>query len=201
MKRSVKFVFCALGALALPGLVGCGGGGSSTTPITPVVPLPHSVSAALPNGLTATVAEDRTSVPVGGVVTYTMTLTNNTAQPITFQPVQKDTRPSAGVGDALMVVEVAGGEGGLVTFPTGGFAQVITTGPSNSLAPGKSVSGTVLVGPSGPGGFAADGSYTNPSGFLVTGAYIARVSFTLQTGQDASSVVTTSVGPLEVDAK
>lgn len=193
MKYSAKLFFCAAGALTVPGLAGCGGGGSSTTPITPVVPLPHSVSAALPNGLTATVAEDQTNISVGGTVTYTMTLTNNTAQPITFQPIQRDTRPSAGVGDALTIGEPTGGEGGILTFPLGAFTQVIAVGPSSTLAPGKSVSGTVLVGPNGPGGF--------PN----IGDYVARVSFNIQTGQSAAGTNTTvaqaTVGPLEVDVR
>jgi len=68
---------CAAALLALPGLAGCGGSSSSGTN-SPIL-TPRSVSTILPNGLTVTLAEDRTLVSVGGTVNYTMTLTNSTA--------------------------------------------------------------------------------------------------------------------------
>ena len=201
MKQSVKSWLGGAGILALPALAGCGGSSSST----PTAPLPHSVSATLPaSGLTATVTEDRTSVQVGGTVTYTLTLANNTAQPITFQPVQRDARPSGGVGDALTVINSTGGEGGFVTFPVfpqGGFAQVITAGPSNTLAPGKSVSGTVLVGPGSPGGISSGGVYTAPSGFPTAGRYFTSVTFTVQLGQEGVLLDDVTAGQLEVDVQ
>ena len=191
MERSVKLVFCALSALPLPALAGCGGGGgSSPTPVTPLVPLPHSASAALPDGLTATVAEDRTNVPLGGTVTYTMTLTNNTAQPITFQPVRNDTFPYAGVGDELTISDSKA----TVAFPQGLQLGVATTGASTTLAPGKSVSGTVAVG-----------SDKTQGHFSIAGPYTANVRFTVQTGPSVGGanppVAIMTVGPLEVDAQ
>jgi len=188
MKRSLKAWFCIAGALVVPGLTGCGGS-SSLTPTNPT-PQPRSVSAALSDGLTATVMEDRTSVLVGGVVTYTLTLANNTALPITYQPVIGGATPSGGVPASLLVKDSQGN----TAFPLGAMTAVIFIGPSTTLAPGQSVSGTLAVGDN-----------KNLGQFPAAGRYTASTVFTVQTGQAPPGqnppTVTATAGPLEVDAQ
>lgn len=187
MKRSMKVFVWVAGILALPGLAGCGGG---ATPTAPAAPRP--VSASVPNGLTATVTEDRATVPVGGTVIYTLTLTNPTAQPITFLPVRStDSYPTGGVGDALVLTDAAGKP----AFALGAFAAVVGYGQLTTLAPGKSVSGTLSVG-----GDKALG------GFPAAGRYSARVTFRMLTGPNYPSLVAVpeveaTAGPLDVDAQ
>ncbi len=182
MKRSTKARLGLAGALLAPGLAGCGGSGS-----TPSAPLPRSASATLPtSGLTATVTEDRTSVKSGGVVTYTLTLTNNTDRAFTFQPVRRSAAPSAGVGDALTVKNADGG----VTYPQGEFGQELTAGPNTTLAPGQSLSATEAVGLGNARG-----------AFPAVGRYFASVTFTTQFGQEEVLLEDVTVGPLEVDAQ
>ena len=168
--------------LAVPGLTGCGGGGGSST--TTMVPQSRAVSAALPDGLTATLAEDRSTVAVGGVVTYTLTLANNTAQRVTYHPVFGGTAPS-GVPAALVVKDA----GGNTAFPVGVMPNFIAIGPSTTLAPGQSVSGTLAVGGDDEGHYSAAGQYS------------ASASFTVQTGADSTSQVATAVGPLPVNVQ
>lgn len=185
MKRSTKAWLGVAGVLVVPGLAGCGG--SSTATATTPTPQPRSVSAALPNGLTATVTEDKFTVPVGGTVTYTLTLANKTAEPITFQPVRRSAAPSVGVGDTLTVKDAGGG----TAFPQGAFAQVLEWGPSETLAPGQSLSGTLTVG----------GSNNNLGQFSTAGRYSASATFSVLTGPGFSSQATATTGPLEVDAQ
>ena len=182
--RSARMLFYAAGVLALPGLAGCGGG-SGTTPTTPPPLLPASVSAAVPDGLTATLAEDRTGVAVGGTVTYTLTLANNTALPITYRPVIGGAGPS-GFPASLLVTDAQGN----TAFPLGAMTAVIFIGPSATIAPGQSVSGTVAVGDN-----------KNLGQFPAAGRYSAVARFTVQTGQDSASETATAVGPLAVDAQ
>ena len=93
MDPRIRVLLGVTASVAMPLLAGCGGGSSTTLPD----PQPRSVSAALPDGLTATLAEDRSVVAVGGVVTYTMTLTNATGSPITYRPVISGAAPSGNV--------------------------------------------------------------------------------------------------------
>ena len=151
----------------------------------PTDPQPRSVSAALPDGLTATLAEDRSSLSVGGVVIYTMTLANATGQPITYRPVISGLAPSGNVPAALVVRDA----GGSTVFPAGAVPRFISIGPSTTLAPGQSVPGTSAVGGNDQGRYSAAGRYN------------ASASFTVQTGQDASSLETVTAGPLPVDAQ
>lgn len=187
MKRSMKFVFGALGVLAVPGLTGCGGG-SGTTTADPIIGVPEqfprTAQAVLPNGLTATVTENGSAVSVGGVIVYRMALANNTAQPITFQTVQRDSAPSDGVGDALTVKDAKGA----VVFPRGASAQVLTYGPVTTLAPGKVLLGVVPV---------VDDAIVR---FPAAGQYTASVDFTTVTAAGAAPT-TGTVGPLEVVAQ
>lgn len=183
MKKTAAAWIGSAGALAVSGLTGCGGGGGSST--VPLPPTPRAVSAALPDGLTATLAEDRSTVAVGGVVTYTLTLANATAQPITYHPVIGGAAPSGGVPAALVVRDAGGG----TAFPVGPMPQFILVGPDTTLAPGQSVSGTLAVGGSDEGRYSAAGRYS------------ASASFTVQAGADSSSQASTVAGPLTVDAQ
>lgn len=182
MKRNTRAIWAGVSALLVaPMLAGCGGGSSTAPP----APQPRSVSAALPDGLTATLAEDRSSVPVGGVVIYTMTLANGTAQPITYRPVIGGAAPSGNVPAALVVRDA----GGAVTFPVGPLPQFISIGPNTTLTPGQSVSGILAVGGSDQGRYSTAGRYN------------ASASFAVQTGQDSSSLETVTAGPLPMDAQ
>ena len=185
MKPITKAWLCAAGVLALPGMAGCGGADTAATAPAGPAPQPRSVSAALPDGLTATLAEDRATVAVGGVVTYTLTLANGTAQPITYQPILGGVGPSGGVPASLLVLDPRG----RTAFPLGALPSVVAVGPNITLAPGQLVSGTIAVGSSNRGGYSAAGRYT------------ASAAFTVQTGQSGASPSATAVGPLEVDAQ
>ena len=180
MKKTAAAWLAVAGALTVPGLTGCGGGGGSAT--TPPSLSPRAVSAALPDGLTATLAEDKSAIAVGGVVTYTLTLANNTAQPISYQPVIGAAAPSGGVPAALVVKDAGGG----TAFPVGPMPQFIFVGPDTTLAPGQSVSGTLAVGGNDEGRYSAAGQYS------------ASAFFTVQTGPDSASQTNTVVGPLPV---
>ncbi|MDQ2739933.1 MAG: hypothetical protein M3Y35_15220, partial [Actinomycetota bacterium] len=143
------------------------------------------VSAALSDGLTATLAEDRSTVAVGGVVTYTLTLANATAQPITYRSVLGGATPSGGVPAALVVKDA----GGNTVFPVGPIPNFVAIGPGTTLAPGQSVSGTLAVGGSDEGRYSAAGQYS------------ASAFFTVLTGTDGTSQATATAGPLTVDVQ
>lgn len=181
MKPAIEAWLGITALLGVPPLAGCGGSSSTAPPD----PQPRSVSAALPDGLTAMLAEDRSNVSVGGVVSYTMTLANGTAQPITYRPVIGGPAPSGDVPAALVVRDAGGG----TVFPAGAMPLFISIGPSTTLAPGQSVSGTLAVGNSDQGRYSAAGRY-NASAF-----------FAVQAGQDSSSLVTATAGPLPIDAR
>lgn len=182
MKQTTKTWLGIASLLALPGLAGCGGN-SSTTANAPT-PSPRSVSAAVPDGLTATLAEDTSSISVGGTITYTLTLANNTAQPIIYQPIIAGGTLSRTVPASLIVTDSHGS----LIFPVGAVAQFISIGPSTTLVPGQSVSGTVAVGGSSTGQFSAAGQYS------------ASATFAIQTGPDSASQTATAVGPLLAEA-
>jgi len=181
MSPTIRALLGVTAFLGAPLLAGCGGSSSTA----PTDPQPRAVSAALPDGLTATLAEDRSNVSVGGVVTYTMTLANATGQPITYRPVISGPAPSGNVPAALVVRDAGGG----TVFPVGAMPLFISIGPSTTLTPGQSVSGTLAVGDSDQGRYSAGGRYN------------ARAAFTIQTGQDGSSAETVTAGPLPVDAQ
>lgn len=181
MKRWAKMGLGA--ALIAPALAGCGGD-SRTTPMPPVSQ-PRSVSSTLGDGLTATLAEDKSQISVGGTVTYTLTLANTTALPITYQPVIGGATPP-GFPASLIVTDAQGHP----AFPLGATTAVIFIGPSTTLAPGQSVSGTLSVG-----------SNKDLGQYATAGQYSAKATFTVQTGSGSASQVTTLVGPLTVDVQ
>ncbi len=83
MKPQVSSIIAA-GLLGIPFLAGCGGSsGSSSAPL--ITPQPRSVSAKSANGLTVTLNESADAASQTGSVTYTVSLTNPTAQPVTIQ--------------------------------------------------------------------------------------------------------------------
>jgi hypothetical protein len=151
MKTSAALFYTA-GALILPALTGCGGSSSSNTNAPTLTP--RSVSTTLSDGLTGTLTEDRIAVAKGGTVNYTLTLSNQTTQPITYQPF---------ISPDLTVKDPAGN----VTYPTV-ISNAVGIGPSTTLAPGQSsVYDTEAVGGSGIGGYSATGQYTAQASFGV----------------------------------
>ncbi len=178
MKICTKALLCAAGSL-VPILAGCGGSSSSGTN-APVL-TPRSVSATLSDGLTATLTEDRSTVPVGGTVTYTVTLTNRTTQPVTYQPVIGGVSiPNAPA--ALVVADPQGNE----AFPVGAIPNYVSIGPSVTLAPGQSVSGAQVVGNSSEGSYSTAGQYT------------ATAAVSIIPGASGGTQIGASVGPLSV---
>ncbi len=147
-------LLCTTGALAVISAAGCGG--SSSSGMSAPTLIPRSVSAILTNGLTGTLTEDRTTVAKGGTVTYTLTLSNATAQPITYQPVIS--------GQGNFTVKDPSGN---IAYPTGAFPQLVLVGPSTTLAPGQSAAyDTETVG-SGTGSFSLSGQYDATANFDV----------------------------------
>ena len=183
MKFFVKA--CGLAALALPVLTGCGGSSSSPTsaPLTP-----QTTSETLSSGLTAALTEDRTTVPVGGTVNYTITLTNSTSQPITFQPTLGSGALSNTVPAYLEVLDPSGN----VVYPVGPSAQVVILGQSVTIAPGQSVSATQAVNT------IQETTATIAEGYSRTGHYTATASISLGTTASGNDK---PVGPVGVVAQ
>ncbi len=168
------------GLLALSGLLtGCGGGGGSSP--AGVLSPPLTVSARMADGLTATLSEDHATVPVGGNVAYTFTLTNHTTQPITYIAVSYANAPVAATSNSLEIVDAAG----VTTFSAGGPSGPPQDGLSFTLAPGAS----------SPSGISIDAG-----AFPTTGEYTATAVFRLRTAP-GSAVQTTTVGPVAVAAQ
>ncbi len=160
-------------------LAGCGGGGGGSdstftgATLSPA-PAPLSASAATPSGLTATLAQDRAAVPVGGTVTYTLTLANNTGQPITFT--------NQLIGSNLQVVSPSG----QTVFPLPGM------GPTNASVP-VALPMTLTPGQSSSGTITASGVFTSP------GKYTATATFAILSGSVAAT--NTTLGPLTVNVQ
>ena len=169
--------WCVLCLLTLPLIAGCGGGGSNgnsgggtTTTGTSTNTAgtntsgnnnsgqtPQTVTGKLSSGLTASISEPSATVSVGGSVTYTMTLTNNTAAAI---PVHSN---GTGMAAAGVVVRNAAGATTNEPFPP---PVPIYNG---SLAAGQSISETVTA-----------------SGFTVAGVYNATATFSDEIGANQS---------------
>ena len=159
----------ALGLLLFPILAGCGGGGgggngnsgtgttgttNGTTGTTNGTSgnnngnqNPVTASAVLPDGLTGTLTESSATVSVGGTVTYTLTLANNTAGAITISA------PSATTPPVYFVVNDPSGVAVYNPMP----APPLTT---VTLATGQSLSQSVPVQLP-----AAAGAYTSKASF------------------------------------
>lgn len=187
MKVFAKPLLWTAGAFASLWLTGCGGSSSSVMNMPLVTP--RSVAATLSNGLTATLMEDRSTVSVGGTVKYTVTLTNSTAQPITYQPVYgPGSAPS--VPANLTVTDL----GGAVVYPVGPFPQLVAIGPSVTLVPGQSVSETQAVSTTPIAGL------TVTEGYSRAGQYAATATFGFIPSAPGNGQVAPSVGPLTVTA-
>ncbi len=184
-------IWLCAAALLVPGLAGCGGSSSSANTSSPILLVPRSVSSTLSNGLTATLTEDRSTVSVGGTVTYTATLTNNTAQPIAYQPVLSGTN-SFSVPASLVVKDPSG----QVVYPVGPIAAFVGVGASVTLAPGQSNSGNLAVSTQ------HDPAATVSQGYSAAGTYTASADFEFgAVTPPAAPSGTSTVGPLSVTAQ
>jgi hypothetical protein len=161
------FQLCLLGSAAISLLAGCGGGGGggggggTTTP-----PANTSISVTttgVPSGLTATLSENSSAIGVGGSITYTLTLTNNTAANVTVNAVSPTTTQPA----AALIVRNAAGT--LVYAPLPGFPAL----DSAILAPGKSLSSTQTVSAFGAAGaYAATATFADTSPATTVGPLV-----------------------------
>lgn len=167
-------------------LAGCGGGSGGSSG-------PNSLSAATPSGLTASLAQDRSSVGTGGTVHYTLSLTNSTPAPITVQEFQGpyDTKPRfPGYLDI-------NNSSGITLYTTTQPYYLSPNAPSiavvNPPAPtGHNVAVTVAAGQT------LSVSY-DVSAFADSGRYSAIAVFA-PGGIEDLSAVRTSLGPLNVTA-
>ncbi len=185
-----RVCLCAA-ALLVPSLTGCGGSSSSGPANTPITsnPVPRSVSATISNGLTATLTEDRTTVSVGGTVTYTATLTNSTAQPITYQPVYG----GGGLAPPVPAALVVSNPSHQTVYPLGPIPNFVSVGQPVTLVPGQSVTETQAVKTE------ANNGLTIAGGYSTAGQYTANAFFGFDVG--VSPPAPTTVGPLPVTAQ
>ena len=148
--------------LTAPLLAGCGGGGSGGPGATP-----HSVSATLPSGLTGMLTEDRAAIRLGGTVTYTLTLTNRTPQPITYQFYAGNSNeyPPGGsvqITDAQGKIVYPIASTGSSPYPT----DPVTLSPGQSATASYPINEDIYGGtPTGP--FATPGLYQATATFVV----------------------------------
>ena len=173
-------------ALLVPGLAGCGGSSSSTNTSGPIFLVPRSVSSTLSNGLTATLTEDRSTVSVGGTVTYTVALANNTAQPITYQPIYG----GGGLAPPVPAALVVSNPSNQTVYPLGPIPNLVSVGPPVTLAAGQSVTENQAVNTDTTNGLTIAGGYSAP------GSYTASAYFGFSSGSASSG--STTVGPLPV---
>ncbi len=183
-------------ALLVPCLAGCGGSSAPKNTADPILFVPHSVSATLSDGLTATLTEDRSTVAVGGTVTYTATLANNTAQPITYQPVLSGTNSFGGTNalnvPAALVVSSPSGQ---TVYPIGPIPLFVGVGAGVVLVPGQSVSATQTVTTTKMTGLAVT------QGYSASGTYTATAYFSVIPGAALNATpaaATATAGPLPV---
>ncbi len=151
-----------LGLVSVALLAGCGGGGgngnSSPTVVAPITTgvggvttgnggtiggTPASVSATEANGLTATLSENTTTVVVGGTVTYTLTLTNNTGAVVTVNAVTST--------QIFTALSIRNASGALVYIPVPGSPPLQTV----LIAPGQTLTTTQAVS-----AFSSAGTYS-----------------------------------------
>ena len=165
---------------------GCSGGSGGSSG-------PSSLSAPTPSGMTASLAQDRSSVAMGGTVHYTLTLTNGTSAPITVQEFQGpyDAKPRF---PGYLDINNASG---ITLYTTTQPYYLSPNAPSiavvNPPAPtGQNVAVTVAVGQT------LSVSY-DVSAFADSGRYSAIAVFAPGGIEDVNSV-RTSVGPLNVTA-
>jgi len=166
---------------ALPALLililtaGCGGS-SDTITLPGPDPGTLALSAPTPEGLTAALMQDKSTIPVTrGTVNYTLTLTNGTQNPVAVSV------PQDSAGNPLPPVSLSiKSSAGAPIYPTSAAAPPATGGGAQTLTlqPGDFVQQTLQV--------------TNL--FQVIGRYNATATFTTAGGQ-------TLVGPLTLTAR
>lgn len=162
---------------------GCGGGSGGSSGSS-------SLSAPTPSGLTASLAQDRSSV---GTVHYTLTLTNSTSAPITVQEFQGPYDAKPRFPGYLDINNVSG----ITLYTTTQPYYLSPNAPSivvvNPPAPtGHNVAVTVAAGQT------LSVSY-DVSAFADGGRYAAIAVFAPGGIEDVNSV-RTSAGPLNITA-
>lgn len=180
----MKTKWLCAAALLVAGLAGCGGSSSSSSS-TPTL-IPRSVSATLSNGLTATLTEDRSTVSIGGTVNYTVALANNTAQPITYQPIYG----GGGLAPPVSAALVVSNPSNQTVYPLGPIPNLVSVGPPVTLAAGQSVTEAQAVNTDTTNGLTIAGGYS------AAGSYTASAYFGFNSSTTSSTADT--VGPLPV---
>jgi len=157
-------------------LAGCGGGGGGSSP-TVVAPIttggvpppvispggtPASVSAKEANGLTATLSENTITVAVGGTVTYTLTLTNNTGAVVTVNAVTST--------QIFTALSIRNASGALVYIPVPGSPplQTVLLAPGQTLTTIQAVSAFSSAGTYSATGVFDDSTPTSVGPLTVT---------------------------------
>lgn len=165
----------ALLPLAATLTAGCGGGGGGVSLPGPD-PTRLSLSAPTPEGLTATLMQDKSTIAVTtGTVNYAMTLTNGTQAPLAVSLPRDDQ------GNPLPLVTLSvKGDAGDVVYPAG----TLTVPP-----PGGALRAVTLQ----PGDFVQQ-TLQISNAFRVIGRYQAVATFGTNGGQ-------TAVGPLTLTAR
>lgn len=172
----IRRVVCALVVLAAAFLAGCGGGTDS------VVSDPTALVASqiLPNGLTASLSQDKTVVATQSEVTYTVALANTTSAPITFTTRQNNVTSEVLPETEIRITDASG------NFVNGRSKSASRLPPlygrtSVTLAPGQSLSY----------------AYPFPTLFAKPGRYQATARFST----DESGGLSATVGPLVIVAR
>lgn len=180
-KSSSAALLAALTPLLAMSLTGCGGGGSGSSSTLPRM----SAAATLPDGLLASISEDRSTISSSGTIIYTIKLTNNTASAITVAAYH-------GLGDspnnypAGYTIKNAAGT---VTYqePSASSPPPPPFWPTQTIAASQSLTRTITFGPS---------HLPEGTAFPATGKYTFLVTFqTEQTGP------ATNLGPLDTIAQ
>lgn len=180
MRSLSSFFVCLVCLVLCLTTFGCGGGSSGPSGPDPTA---VSVSATTANGLTATLAQERATVSPDTTITYTLTLTNNTAAPVTFKTQTIETQSMGKTAIPLAYLQVFDDEGRVVRP---GFSYDDTVPPAETtLAPGQSLT---------RGEFQLPYLETSPQWNHFRGRYQAFATFTVD-GAD------TRVGPLVVTVR
>lgn len=170
--RTTRALLAALAAILM---AGCSGS-SDNVQLSGPDPTTLSLTASTPNGLTATLAQDKSTIPVSsGTVTYTLSLTNMGTAAVTVLA------PSDTKGGPLPPVT-------LTVTGSDGEGQVYPNASNGTPVPGPQQTVTLQ-----PGGFLSE-TITLPGAFPTIGRYAATATFT--TGGAA-----TVAGPLTLTAR